>query len=244
MKQFALPDWTSVFIESANPRPEKHGTEDVIAISLNLRLSDSNDILDLVSDDLREACYDRDDNEPIPGMNDRRVTLRSEDIDGLELPMKRVATLEGATVFFDYGADGEAKPITLTKSKVDKFRAVLHKGGTSDVLFRVGSNDISAHEIGDLCSKMRQWIRIRVKPAVEIEKPDDNGAPLFEEPSPERQAAEAAFSGAINGDDDSQDAGDHVADDVQRNGEDATAKTPAQIRGAKAAATRKAKAAA
>lgn len=47
-----------------------------------------------------------------------------------------------------------------------------------------------------------------------------------------------------HGKDDSQDAGDHVADDVERNGEGATGKTPAQIRGAKGAATRRARAAA
>lgn len=227
MKQFALPDWTSVFIESANPRPEKHGTEDVIAISLNLRLSDSNDILDLVSDDLREGCFDRDDNEPIPGMNDRRVNLRSVDLDGVMLPMKRVAPLEGATVFFDYGADGEENPITLTKSKVDKFSAVLHKGGTGDVFLRVGSNDISPDEIGALCSKMRQWIRIRVEPAIESEKPTTDAAsnpnqPTLDgvtgselrEPSDARQAAEDAFSG---------DATDAVLDDVAKHGASHTA---------------------
>lgn len=81
------------------------------------------------------------------------------------------------------------------------------------------------------------------------------------EPSDARKAADAAFEGnpgsegmdpnamrafpgAVDGDDDGQDAGDHVAGDVQRNGEDATAKTQAQIRAAKGAATRKPRAAA
>jgi len=201
MKQFALTYWTSDFIESANPRPEKHGKEDVIAISLNLRLSDESNLLDLVSESLLEAMFERGDTEPLPGVPEVRTKLRSDDCDGLEIPLKRVPTLEGATVYFDYGADGEDEPITLTKSKVDKFRVVLHKGGTVDVLFRVGSNDISAHEIGDLCSKMRQWIRMRIEPAVEAQKPDveSNGAPLFEEPSEARLAAEAAFQPGAEG---------------------------------------------
>jgi hypothetical protein len=58
------------------------------------------------------------------------------------------------------------------------------------------------------------------------------------------RTGEAAFAGAIDGDDDTQDAGEHLADDVEKNGTEATAKTPAQIRAAKGAATRKARQAA
>ena len=79
------------------------------------------------------------------------------------------------------------------------------------------------------------------------------------EPSEARLAAEAAFQpgsegmdpnamrafpGAVDGDDDEHEAGEHVADDVEQHGEGNSAKTPAQIRAAKAAATRRANAAA
>ena len=63
-------------------------------------------------------------------------------------------------------------------------------------------------------------------------------------PFPHAGTEPAAFPGAIDGDDDGQDAGEHLAGDVERNGEEASAKTPGQIRAAKAAATRKARAAA
>jgi len=63
-------------------------------------------------------------------------------------------------------------------------------------------------------------------------------------PFPRAGTEPAAFPGAIDGEDGSQDAGEHLAEDVERNGADASAKTPGQIRAAKAAATRKAKKAA
>jgi hypothetical protein len=94
-----------------------------------------------------------------------------------------------------YGADGETNPITLTKAKVDAFRAIAYEGGSTDVLFRVGSNDIDADEIGKLCSKLHGEIRVRVEPPLPVAgAAEDNGAPLFEEPSDARLAAEAAFS--------------------------------------------------
>jgi hypothetical protein len=52
-----------------------------------------------------------------------------------------------------------------------------------------------------------------------------------------------AFPGAVDGGDQQHEAGDHLADDIERNGEEASAKTPGQIRAAKGAATRRARAA-
>lgn len=236
MPQFALPDWKSARVESVTPRTEKHGPDDIVAITLHLKLSGHNELLDLVSESLREALYAPAETEPLPGVKDARTALRSPDLAGLTLGVKKLGALDGATVYFDYGADGEANPITLTKAKVDAYRAIAYEGGSADALFRVGSNDIDADEIGKLCSKLHSEIRVRVEPPVKVEPAEDNGAPLFEEPSEARQAAEAAFSGAIDGDDDSQDAGDHVADDVERNGSgDSAARKPRKQR-AKAAA--------
>jgi hypothetical protein len=125
--------------------------------------------------------------------------------------------------------EGEANPITLTKSKVDAFRAIAYEGGSADVLFRVGSNDIDADEIGKLCSKLHSDIRVCVvpPPPPADDTDEDNGAPLFEEPSDARLAAESAFSDpGAEGMDPSAgfDATDALLDDVQRNGVDATAK--------------------
>jgi hypothetical protein len=222
MQTFALPDWKSARVESVTPRTEKHGPDDIVAITLHLKLSGHNELLDLVSESLREALYAPAETETLPGVKDPRTALRSPDLAGLTLGMKKLTALDGATVYFDYGADGEANPITLTKAKVDAFRAIAYEGGSTDVLFRVGSNDIDADEIGKLCSKLHAEIRVRVEPPAAAPVPaDDNGAPLFEEPSDARKAAEAAFDdpGAEGMDPNAGfDAGDAFAADVSENG--------------------------
>jgi hypothetical protein len=169
----------------------------------------------------------------------------------------------------DYGID-ETSQIVMGGCKVDAFTAELFDGGTVAIECRVSTSDLDWMGAGRLWSLQKRELQVMLAAPLttqtnpEAGEQDERQLTLdaqgneLREPSPERQAAEAAFSdpgaegmdpnamrafpGAVDGEDDGQDAGEHVADDVAENGEGPTAKTPAQIRAAKGAATRRAKA--
>jgi hypothetical protein len=200
---FTLKDWTAARIEDITVRTERHGPDEVTAISLHLKFSGMNTLLDLVSKTLREALYLPPDEETLPGVEQVRTRLRSTDIAGLTLPLKKVPTIEGGTVFIDYGLGGEDAPITMGKTKVDAFRAIVLEGGSASLLVRVGSNDVSTAEIGQLAGKLHQEVRVRIEPPAPVTEPVHTGQVIdgtrgpglpFDDPdaqTPEKALAEA-----------------------------------------------------
>jgi hypothetical protein len=274
-------------------RTEKHGEADVAALTLGLSITGPNLLLDKVSETLRHAFYRVADDytEALENIDPPTTVLRTKQLTG-PLPIT-VPEIKGGTLYVEWGIgeDMVFGDVTLKAWKAECF-----EGGSVTLSFKASTSDIDEEEAGRLFGKQGQAIMIRFTPPLPVadNTGDDNGAPLFEEPSEARLAAEAAFvqritdcptcgpsefdreegtatclgcgwttrvsfqpgaegmdpnkmrafPGAVDGEDDGQDAGEHVADDVERNGEGATARTPAQIRGAKAAATRKARAAA
>jgi hypothetical protein len=73
--------------------------------------------------------------------------------------VKCSGTLEGWTVAFEHGIGGD---IELGASKVDKFRVKPMEGGSIELLFRVGTSDISEDEAGALFGKLGQEVMITV----------------------------------------------------------------------------------
>jgi hypothetical protein len=92
--------------------------------------------------------------------------LRCKVIETLSLGL----SFEGWTLAVDHGID-ETDPITLGGCKVDKFRITPSEGGSVDIAFRVGSNDVDATEAGLLCSHLGQSISFTLK-APEVKKPE------------------------------------------------------------------------
>jgi hypothetical protein len=156
---FEFTDPTAATLTSITPRTEKHGDDDVFAVSFGLKITGANTLLDKLSPTLRQALYKPvdEDTEPLPGIDQATPLLRATGIELLTLK----GALNGWTIEIDHGID-EADPIKLGDCKVDNFRVHPMQGGSVDLLFRVGSNDIDATEAGLLCSHLKQEISFRL----------------------------------------------------------------------------------
>lgn len=164
---FALLDKTEALLTSVTPRTEVHGDDRVFAISLGLKITGPNTLLDKLTPALRHMIYTaKPDAEPeLDGIEASTPLLRCP---GVEL-MNLKVSLEGWTLSIDASFD-EDNPITIGGCKVDKFRISPSQGGTVDLMFRVRSNDIDQGEAGWLCSHLAREIWIALTPP---EKPAD-----------------------------------------------------------------------
>jgi hypothetical protein len=155
---FQLTNPTEVKLCSMTPRTEKHGDEDVSAVSLSLRLTGPNTLLDTLQPGLRDALYKAvDGQEDLPGVEPATPLLRARGIESVKL----TACFEGWTLAIDQGID-ESDPIKLGGSKIDKFVVEPKEGGSIDLTFRVGSSDIDEAEAGWLFGHLGQQIVVTV----------------------------------------------------------------------------------
>lgn len=152
---FELTD-AAAKLSSVTPRTERHGDDEVFAISLGFKLTTANTILDRLNPTLRDALYKAvEGQEVLPGVDATTPLLRTRAIDSLSLG----ACFEGWTLTIPHGID-EDQPIKIGNARVDKFKVTPHEGGSVDLTFRVGSNDIDATEAGLLCAKLGQEVDI------------------------------------------------------------------------------------
>lgn len=152
---FEFTEPTTALLTSVTPRTEKHGDEDVFAISVGLCIEGPNTLLDKLSPTLRQALYKPADEstDPLPGVEQATPLLRAPGIEVLKLK----GQLQGWTFGLAHGIE-EDPPIKLGDAKVDSFRVEPLQGGSIKLHFRVGSNDIDATEAGLICAKLRQEI--------------------------------------------------------------------------------------
>lgn len=158
---------TDATLTSVTPRVEKHGDEEVFAITLGLRVTAANTMLDDLAPGLRDALYKSvEDQELLPGVEATTPVLRCKVVETVALK----SCFEGWTIAIDHGID-ESDPITIGGAKCDKIRVTPSEGGSVDIAFRVGSNDIDATEAGLLCSHLGHEISFTLR-APEIKKAD------------------------------------------------------------------------
>ena len=160
---FELLTPTAAKLKSLTPRTEKHGDDEVSAISLGLAIIGPNTLLDhLDGGKLRHALYMAvPDQDQLPGVEPSTPLLRARGIDLVHLS----GTLEGWTVIFDRGiADDSA--IVMGGSKVDKFRVKPMEGGSVELLLRVSTSDISEAEGGALFGMLGQEVMVSIKAPV------------------------------------------------------------------------------
>lgn len=163
---FEIPTPTAAKLNTVTPRKEMHGDEPVSAVSLGLSITGPNTLLDhLDGGKLRNALYMAvPDQEQLPGVEPATPLLRARGIEVVSLN----GSLEGWTVGFEHGID-EGSAIVLGSSKVDKFRVKPMEGGSVELLFRVGTSDISEEEAGALFGKLGQEVMISLKAPVKAE---------------------------------------------------------------------------
>jgi hypothetical protein len=210
MLQFLTP--IDATMTSFTGRTEKHGDEDVPAVSCGLKITGANTLLDLISPTLRQALYKAvEDQDQLPGVEVATPVLRSKDIDTIPLDI----TYEGWTVTIEHGI-GDDSAIVLGDAKVDVKRIKLYEGGTVDISVSFGSSDVDAEEAGLLWAKQKRMVSVMLKaPEVPKDQPviDGTGAdfqaahPLFED-APE--AGDVFAAAHLSSDDADSNTGDEA----------------------------------
>jgi hypothetical protein len=155
---FTLPK-VAATLASVTNRTERHGEEDVPAVSLGLIIEGPNTLLDSLSPTLRTTLYEADDSNDIPGIDKVTSKLRT---DGIEY-VAGSGVLEGWTVVVDHGIDDETA-VVLKSSKLDKWRVAPKQGGMIEFSFRVGSSHVDPRIMGLLAFKVGQEVTISIKP--------------------------------------------------------------------------------
>lgn len=157
---FELLDPITATLTSVTSRVERHGEEQVPAISLGLKITTANTILDRLHKTLRQTFYQsaNDVGQPsLNGVEESTPLLRQPGIEEVKLK----GELNGWTLLVDYGVD-EGDPLELGACKVDHFRMTPLQGGTVDLCLRIGTSDIGPDEAGILWSQNGQEISIRL----------------------------------------------------------------------------------
>lgn len=174
-----LHEFTEARMASLTTRIQKHGDEDVPAVSLGLQMTVANTMLDVIDPSIRESLFKRVDGQPdLPGLESTTPALRCNSIDRAVLSTK----YEGWTLEIDDGID-ETTPKTFGGVKVDKFVVEPMTGGTFLLSLRVGTSDLDAEKSGMLGMRLGQsiWIKLRAPERV-ADAPAETPKPVEQEP--------------------------------------------------------------
>ncbi len=199
---FQITETTEAALTAVTNRTEKHGDEDVPAVSLQVSIEAANTLLDCIDPAIRQALYKAvEGQDQLPGVEPSTPVLRCNSFGTLEIDR----THEGWTLEIDQGID-EAEPMTFTGCKVDKFKVDAKQGGSVVLRLRIGTSDVDADRLGALAMHNGQAIFMRlIAPKPKAEAIDGTvGHP--------GAAAAAASQGDLLGDDPQPEAGDAFAD--------------------------------
>lgn len=158
-------------------RDEKHGDQNVPAVTLGLTLMIANTLLDTIDPTIRHALFKRHDGQDeLPGMEPSTPVLRCNAIDKVALGTKH----EGWTLEIDDGID-ETTPHIFGACKVDGISVEPKQGGSCVLRMRVGTSDLDAERSGFLGMHVGQsvWIRLRAPERandVPLDELDEEGA--------------------------------------------------------------------
>lgn len=155
---FQIPETTEAALTAVTNRTEKHGDEDVPAVSLQVSIEAANTLLDSIDPAIRQALYKAvDDQEQLPGVEPTTPVLRCNSFGTLEIDRAH----EGWTLEIDAGID-EGEPMTFSGCKVDKFRVDAKQGGSVVLRMRIGTSDVDADRLGALAMHNGQSIFVRM----------------------------------------------------------------------------------
>ena len=162
---FAIDKPTFVKMQKFTPRVEKHGKEEVSAVTLRLALACEAEFLETVSPGARDTLFKAiEGQEQLPGVPVSTPLRRCRAVTQMDLALKH----EGYTLTIDRGIDA-GDPIVITKCKVDCVSVRPQDHEAAWLLFNVGSSDVSEDEGGWLFGHQRQTISITLKPPVVTE---------------------------------------------------------------------------
>lgn len=187
---FQILEFIEAKLATLTPRSEKHGDDDVPAVSLGLELTVPNTLLDSIDPKLRPTLYapKPDETPELPGVEPSTPILRCNSIDRVKLTSK----CEGWTLTVDDGAD-ESRASEFGGCKVDAMSIEPMNGGSVVLRLRVGTSDLDAARSGMLGMHVGQsiWVTLtapeRVPEEGEPESQPDAGD-LFAESAAEEDA--------------------------------------------------------
>jgi hypothetical protein len=167
---FELTEFTEARLASVTNRIEKHGDEDVPAITLSVVITAANTLLDTIDPGLRHALYKAKPDEvpELPGMEAHTPILRTNCIDTVVLTTSH----EGWKLLVDDDID-ESDPMAFEGVKVDKLRVDAKQGGSIELTARLGTSDVDADRLGKLGMHNGQsiWVKL-LKPEVKADAID------------------------------------------------------------------------
>lgn len=189
---FKLDTPTEAKLVTFTARTERHGKEDVAALTLGLSITAPNPLLDLLSPTLRHALYSvADDYTPgLDGIEPPTPKLRTKQ---LVSPLAlNIPEIKGGRLYVQWGT-GEDMIFEMTG--LGKWRLDAYDGGTVTLGFKVSFNDVSEEEAGHLFGKQGQMLHVQFQPPTLPTEPEQTGqvidgttghpggdGPLFEEP--------------------------------------------------------------
>lgn len=154
-----LTEATEATLAAVTNRTEKHGDDDVPAVSLQISIEAANTLLDCIDPNIRLALYKAvDGQEQLPGIEPATPVLRCNSFDQIALTQAH----EGWTLEIDDSIDEDA-PMRFGGVKVDKLRVDAKQGGSIVLRMRMGTSDVDADRLGALAMHNGQsiWIRLR-----------------------------------------------------------------------------------
>ena len=211
---FELLEPIEAKLTSVTNRVERHGDQEVPAISLGFCIASANTLLDKINPTLRHALYKAvEGQDQLPGVEPSTPLLRAKGIDTCNL----AGTFEGWTLQIEHGFD-EEDPITLGSVKVDRLKVEPMEGGSVKLYMRCGTSDVSPEDAGLLWSKNGQEVSITltapkvsaatIDGTVAAFKADHPESSLFDPEAPTPDATDLFVAGA-------DDAGDDDGDDLE-----------------------------
>jgi hypothetical protein len=174
---FELTQCTPATLSSVTPRIEKHGDADVPAVTLGLRITAANTLLDLLEPGLLAMLYKPVEVEPAQGELPEVEQATS-------MPLLRVRIIEelrlrgelsGWALAIEYGID-ESSAIHLGQCKVDKFRVTPAEGGSIELALRIGTRDVDEESMGRLTMLLGHEINITLIAPVRDSAPVIDGS--------------------------------------------------------------------
>jgi len=210
---FEIHEFTEARLASVTNRTEKHGDEDVPAVSLSVEITAANTLLDAIDPNIRHALYKAvEDQDQLPGVEPATPVLRCNSFDTVALTTSH----EGWRLQVDDGID-ETEPMEFTGVKVDKLRVDAKQGGSIVLKVRLGTSDVDADRLGKLGMHNGQSIWIKVLKPEKAAEAIDGSVDAFKADHPDATdlfLADGATDtpGSPLDDDLDDDGSDHTAD--------------------------------
>lgn len=191
-----ITEFTEARLASVTNRTEKHGDEDVPAVTLAVEITTANTILDGICPGLRHALYKAvEGQEQLPGIELSTPVLRSNVIEKVQLTTMH----EGWCLQVDDGID-DTDPMAFEGVKVDKLKVDAKQGGSITLGVRLGTSDVDSERLGKLAMHNGQSIWIKLLKPEKVEPAIDGSVEAFDRDHP-GASAEDLFAAGATGDD-------------------------------------------